>query len=144
MKMTALLLAGACGLSPMLCAQQPATPVVSLKAMTKGETPLSHPTATTGPAMCDAAGNVYAFQPNTTHRPPIQETTPEARLAGNFRLPDAFPGDVRGGFVDNDGRVYMVVNGYGIYVVEFAQDGSVKAKTRLAQASTMRARRASA
>jgi hypothetical protein len=53
---------------------------------------------------------------------------------GNFRVADAFPDDVIGKavFVSDDGKVYQVAIALGsVYVVEFAQDGAVKTKTKL-------------
>jgi hypothetical protein len=132
MKMSAFLLASVCGVAPMLCAQQVATTAVSLKATTKVEAPLSHPMDVKGPAMCDGRGNVYALQLVATHWSPIQEITPDAKLAGNFGLPGSFPGDVRNVLVGQDGRVYQLAKSrQDSYVVEFTPDGSVKAKTKL-------------
>jgi hypothetical protein len=145
MKAPSLLLAGMCGLAPMLCAQQDAVPTVSLKAATKIEV-RSHRATLSGQAMCDDAGNVYIRQqdaqtsPNELSRLPIQSITPAGAVEGNFRVRDAFPGlgskqDVSGMgvFVDHAGKVYQAATANdGVYwVVEFARDGAVKAKTKL-------------
>jgi hypothetical protein len=133
MKIAPMLLAGVCGLAPALCAQQVAIPTVSLKATIAGETPLDRPTLLKS-AACDAAGNVYTQRtpgPDDM-RPPIQEITAEAKSAGTYRLPDGYAGEVGAGFVAHDGVVYMAVDTRsGIYVQQFARDGSVRAKTKL-------------
>jgi hypothetical protein len=144
MKLSALLLSGVCGVAPMLCAQQAAMPIVSLKATTKVELPLDYPTSMAGQAMSDGAGNVYTRQLSSEaskdkinwHRLPILKASPKGNLAGNFRVTDAFPDDAdpmgRSFFVDHDGRVYQaVIAHHRTYVVEFAPDGSAKAKTKL-------------
>jgi len=133
MKMTTMLLAGLCGVAPALCAQQVASPAVRLKATIVGETPLDRPTALNS-AACDGAGNVYTQRmpgPEDS-RPPIQEITTEAKLGATFQLPLGYPGDGGAGFVNRDGVVYMAVHTRsGVYVEEFAPDGSVRAKTKL-------------
>lgn len=133
MTATTMLLAGLCGLAPALCAQQVASPAVRLKATIVGETLLDRPTLLKG-AACDGAGNVYTQRtpgPEDT-RPPIQEITTEAKLGGTFQLPRGYAGDVGAGFVNRDGVVYMAVDTRsGVYVEEFALDGSVRAKTKL-------------
>jgi hypothetical protein len=133
MKIAPMLLAGVCGLAPALCEQQVAIPTVRLKATIAGETPLDRPTLLKS-AACDAAGNVYTQRtpgPDDM-RPPIQEITAEAKSAGTYQLPDGYAGEVGAGFVAPDGVVYMAVDARsGIYVEEFARDGSVRAKTKL-------------
>lgn len=108
-------------------------PALSLSATIAGETSLSSPLLSTY-ATCDGAGNVYTrHSPGAGYTcPPIQEITAEARLGGIFSLPESYPDGSSAGFVDHDGRVYLVApRRSGVDVVEFAADGSVRAKTRL-------------
>jgi hypothetical protein len=73
---------------------------------------------------------------------PIRKIDPDGHLVKNFRVLDAFPNHTtgksvdllgRGVFVTLDGRVFQTADVHGdAFVVEFAQDGSVKAKTKLA------------
>lgn len=141
MRAPALLLAGACAMSSALCAQQEAAPAVSLKATSRGEMPLPTPTLTVmvGRATCDNEGNVYARlfdqdEPKTSFHAPIEELTPEGRLARNFPSEDAFQGHAvaEAFFVDSTGVVYELFAHDGAYeVVQFGHDGSVKARARL-------------
>lgn len=137
MKPKALLLAGVCGMSPALCAQQVATsPTVNLKPTSKVELPLSSSMEMIERVKCDAAGNIYARPLNVAShsssdeaRIPLVEITREGKLATTFQasapgLEDAVTGHV---FLHADGRVYQLV---GSLVVEFAKDGSVKSRTR--------------
>jgi hypothetical protein len=114
------------GVVSILCAQQGAKPVVSVEARSSGVLPVSH-SAFIMSAMCDEEGNVYSrpFDPETAWGA-IQEMTGQAKPAGRF------PAKGKTFFV-RDGRVYAVAgsNPGGIAVVEFAQDGSVKAQTKL-------------
>jgi hypothetical protein len=152
MKATAILLAGACAMGPALCAQQVASPVVSLKTTTVSiaTPPMSAPYWLEDNAACDSTGNVYARlydAPATADskwagRLSIRELSPAGTLIGNFRAADAFPdGKAVGTAVSPNGAVYQVVtgnSGLDVYVVQFAQDGSIKAKTKLADGSRLR------
>jgi len=150
-----LLLAGVCA-GPMVCAQPTATPVVNLTAITKVDAPLVPSASMIAYATCDSAGNVYARQadkemltdPVKRRMAPVQKITPAGSLAGSFQVADAFPEATRSKngiavprheyisshdiFVTANGRAFQVVWVMGeVFVVEFAQDGSVKAKTKL-------------
>jgi len=117
------------GLAPMLCAQQGATQVITIKATARGEISASHP-AIIMSAMCDGDGNVYSrpFDPQTSMgelRAPVQAITREAKPAGKFPVEGHT-------FFVHDGRVYFSAGvNHGAVVVELAQDGSVKAQTKL-------------
>ena len=148
MKASALLLAGVC-VAPLLCAQQAPTPVIELKAATKKvETPVALRSAWSGGAVCDGAGNIYvrlleSERPGTQERAavPIRKIGPDGSLLKSFRVLDAFRDDItgkgvdlmgRGVFVTADGRVFQTADVHGdTFVVEFAQDGSVRRKTKL-------------
>jgi hypothetical protein len=160
MKMTPLLLASLCAV-PTLCAQQAPNTVVSLTATTKVVVPSTHyGSMSFGEDMCDSAGNLYTAQDDTsadeatmkaltaeevgaTMRKratlPFQKITPVGTLAGSFGIADVFPGaravTRHGFFVSAEGKVFQAVHVHdrddSVFVVEFAQDGSVKAKTEL-------------
>jgi hypothetical protein len=136
------LLAAVCSVALTLCAQQPAIQVVNLKATAKVEVPMSHRASLLGPPTCDGAGNVYVRQldaetsksPTGASQLPILEMTPTGALKGNFRVTDAFPGEVfgTGAYVNREGGVYQAAMvGDEVYVIQFAQDGSVKARKKL-------------
>jgi len=145
MKMPTLLLASLCSTAPALCAQQAAAPVVSLKTTTinLAQPPFAGPYWLQGKPACDAAGNVYTRpsdgattrDPKRIARLPVQEVNPAGATVRNFRGADAFPdGWGMGAAVGPDSAVYQIVGANrqaDIYVVEYAPDGSVKAKTRL-------------
>jgi hypothetical protein len=92
MRLQAILLAAACGVAPMVCAQQAATPVERLKVTTTAELSLGHPAVMIGRAMCDGAGNVYTRQLDAEaskdklnlYRLPIQKMTPAGDVGGEF------------------------------------------------------------
>lgn len=139
---TAVLLASLCGVAPALCAQQTAPPTVSLTAISKVEMPVSRPTVTIGRAACDGVGNVYTRQLDAEaskeklnlRKLPIREIAPAGNVTGNFKITDAALEEVvgRGVFVSRDRRIYQAALARGdVYVVEFAQNGSIVAKTRL-------------
>jgi hypothetical protein len=97
---------------------------------------------TVGSPKCDAAGNVYSRprptlgydqSDNDFFLAPTKQVTPEGKTIGSFSVTSAWQDSVgRGVFVDGKGTVYQaaIARG-GVYVVAFAQDGSVKAKTKL-------------
>jgi hypothetical protein len=146
--LSALLLAGVCAV-PMLCAQQTVPPVVELKATSKKvDTPMALGSPYVLTAVCDALGHVYvrlldkpkADEPlERVTAVPIREITPDAILVKSFRIADAFPDEAPGRtmqgrefFATTNGRVLQVAHVHGdFFVVEFAQDGSVKGKTKL-------------
>jgi hypothetical protein len=76
-------------------------------------------------------------------RRPIWKISPDGKPVESFRVLDAFQdpqarGEVngKGVFVTADGKVFQTADSQGeVFVVEFAPDGSVKAKTKLATAS---------
>jgi hypothetical protein len=104
MRARVILIAAACSTAPMLCAQQSAVPLVNLKATAKVEVPVSQRASLFGQATCDGAGNVYVRQldketsrnPSGPTRLPIQEVTPTGTWVKNFRVTDAFRGEVEG------------------------------------------------
>ncbi len=147
MRMAAFLLAIVCYAAPMLCGQSVAT-TVDLKTVTKVDVPTTLRSPWRGTAICDGAGNVYmrllgSEGPGTQERAavPVREITASGDVVKTFHILDAFPNDVtgkgvdllgRGVFVTPDNRVFQTADVHGeTFVVEFAQDGSVKAKTRL-------------
>jgi hypothetical protein len=155
MKMALLLVLGIC-VAPIIRAQQVEAPIVDLKAATKVELLTTLRSPWRGMAVCDAPGNVYmrllaSEGPGTQERAavPIRKITADGKLVGSFRILDAFPDDVtgngvdllgRGVFVTPDSRVFQTADVHGnTFVVEFAQDGSVKAKTKLAAADLAQA-----
>jgi len=144
MTVLALVMANVCAV-PMLCAQQTATPVLSLKTTSIGVTAASniYVNANDDP-VCDVAGNVYV----RIERPgdklallPILRITREGKWGGIFPAPGSTAGLVRGVFVTPEGVVYRLVAGgrgtppkyadKGYHVREYALDGSVKADTPL-------------
>jgi hypothetical protein len=148
MKVQFIFLAVVCNAASMLCAQQAAMPIVDLKATTKIDVPMTHGAFQSRGGVCDGAGNVYVRRIESKKTGPeraalpIRKISPEGNMVGTLRLLDAFPryrtdGGVemvsKGVFVTGDGRVFEVVDVRGeVFVVEFAPDGSVKAKTKLA------------
>jgi hypothetical protein len=107
-------------------------------------------------SVCDDAGNVYTIpqgeesfrDPLKRETLPFQKITPAGDLAGSFQVADAFTDDVygrNGGVVSSDfvghydffvtadgARAFQAAYVHGeTFVVEFAQNGSVKAKTKL-------------
>jgi hypothetical protein len=152
MKMPALLLAGTCGVAAMLGAQQAATPIVDLKDATRIDVPLTHRGTQSRGGICDGAGTVYVRR-TESEKPgqeraavPIRKISPAGDLVGSLRVLDALPHNRTDGGVDvvgrsvfatTDGRVFQAAIAHeGVFVVEFASDGSVKAKTRLATGSS--------
>jgi hypothetical protein len=143
MRAQVILLAVVFGLVPALDAQHSAEiPAVELKINTRVLLPPSEPAMPIGGVSCDREGNVYArlLTPNASKerggvfRLPIQEITPDGAVAKTFRITDISAAAVAGKhiFVSSDGNVYqLAVMGEGIYAVEFAGDGSVRAKTKL-------------
>ncbi len=152
MRVQFIFLAGVCGIARMLCAQQIPTPIVELRETTKIDVPMTHPGTQSRGGVCDGAGNLYVRR-NESEKPgreraalPIRKISPEGNLAGSFGVLGAFPYDRtdggievvgRGVFATADGRVFQAAVGHdGVFVVEFAPDGSVKAKTKLATDSS--------
>lgn len=147
MKVPVVLLAGVCGLTSALCAQQAS--VRDLKADAKIEVAAMGRGWQSGGGKCDGAGNVYVRRIDAGMEPgqeraalPIRKISPDGKLVKSFRVLDAFQDiltgkgvDVvgKGVFVTTEGRVFQTGDAHGeTFVVEFAQDGSVKAKTKLA------------
>lgn len=139
MSMSALLLVGSlCGVAPILCAQQSAAVSALTIRATKVELPLGHPTQMIDKIACDGSGNIYARvwagDDSRTAPLPVQEIRPEGMLARTFRVTDA-PQDndmAKGIFVSNAGDVYQAARmANGVYVLEFAKDGSVRSTIKL-------------
>jgi len=121
-------------------------PAVKLAATARVEGPLTR-TATMGESrdMCDAAGNLYTrqneagFSMREFATQAFQKITPTGSASAAFRVTDAVPGTGtkpvvgRDFFVTASGRVFQLawVVRDDVYVVEFAQDGSVKSRTQL-------------
>jgi hypothetical protein len=148
MKVQFVFLAVVCNTASMLCAQQATPPIVDLKATTKLDVPMTHRGSQSRGGICDGAGNVYVRR-NESEKPgqeraalPIRKISPEGSLVESFRVLGAFAHDRTVGGIDvmgrsvfatADGRVFQAVIGNdGVFVVEFAPDGTVKAKTKLA------------
>lgn len=95
-----------------------------------------------GNGRCDDAGDIYVrfmdAEMNKMHhgitKIPIKKIRPDGSVAATFRITEAFP-DISGKdfFVSGDGRVYQAgfMPDGGVYVVEFADSGSLKSKLRL-------------
>ena len=121
-----------------LCAQQDSPPIVSVKASPKGEMSASH-SAVIMRAMCDDAGNVFSrpFHPEKgweAVRAPLQTFTSGAKATESFSVTDALTGGTESRTFSVQGdRIFvpMMSKKGELYVVEFAQDGSVKARTKL-------------
>ncbi len=146
-----LLLVVACGTATVLGAQKSSQPLgnvaaaptrESLTANAIGKLDIGHPTWMIESAKCDDAGNIYTRRGDqemsgaATLLAPIRELSPDLRPVATFRmtnlLADGLKSEGRTGFVDNNGRVYVVTsNQREVYVVEFARQGSVKARTKL-------------
>ena len=138
MKLYVITLAAACGLAAMLCAQDSGTQVVSLAPTSIGVMPMSHP-ASIESAACDGAGNIY-LRPLGTYtgfnekhyQAPVQKISPQMNVATNVQIADAFPDGEARAFSIHNGKVFVLAETrQGLFVVEFAADGSVKAKTKL-------------
>src|SRR5271169_6562979 len=123
----------------MVCASQDAPRAVNVNAQSRGEMPVRAP-AFIMSAACDERGNVYTqllskdtVAQITLHQAPVQEITPEVKSAGVFRFGDAFSdGAESRAFFVHDSRLYVLARAKkGLYVVEFANDGSMKAPVKL-------------
>jgi hypothetical protein len=114
---------------------------ISLKAGARIVLPFVRAMDMVGASKCDQSGNVYirpvdreVGDPDEYLLGPIRQVTPQAKIAGTFRVRDVLSevGAGRGIFVRGDGSVYQAALARGgVYVVAFAKDGSVKAKTKL-------------
>jgi len=138
MRTKVILLVAVFGVAPALGAQDAATDsVTSLKASTRVELALGGPSDMVGAVKCDGFGDLYARPVSSAggdyFLAPIRQVTPEGRLAGEFRLADAWRDAAgRGIFADRRGNIYQAaIAPGGVYVVEFAKDGSVKSKAKL-------------
>ncbi len=143
-----ILVGFACSLAPMLCAQQPSATIVDLKADAKIEVPALIRGEQSRGGICDGAGNVY-LRRIESEKPgqertarPTRKISPDGNLIASFRILDAFSNMQassgvhvigKGVFVTADGKVFQAAHADGeVFIVEFAPDGSVKAKTKLA------------
>jgi len=148
MRTQLVLLAAVCGVAPMLCAQHPSATLVDLKADAKIEVPATGRAAQSRGGICDEAGNVYVRREEYDKpgqeraRRPISKISSDGNLKESFRILDAFQNPQARGevnskcvFVTADGKVFQAGDSQGeVFVVEFAPDGSVKTKTKLATA----------
>jgi hypothetical protein len=147
MKLQVPFLVMLCSVPLVLSAQHAPTSIVDLKADAKFEVPMTGPANESRGGVCDGSGNVY-LRRIATEEPgqeraaiPIRKISPEGKPIGSFRVLDAFPNLGTGGgvdvigkgiFVTRDGRAFQVVDSRGeVFAVEFAPDGSVKAKKKL-------------
>ncbi len=138
MKLLVLALASVWGLSTGLCAQQGTTATAVNVKTTKVGLPLSHPTQMIDKTVCDGSGNIYsrlwAGDDSETSQLPVQEITPEGVLTKSFRVAETSQiGDTtKGIFVSEAGDVYEAArSATGLYVLQFAKDGSAKASVKL-------------
>jgi hypothetical protein len=133
-----ILLAAMIGSAFALVAQEATDSAGNVRMGKRVPLPFGNSIDMVGAPKCDGSGNVYVRPANSAKgdpdeyiAAPIKEVTSEGKLTGTFRLA-ATMGAGRGIFVDTRGTVYLAGDGPGgIYVVEFAQDGSVKSKTKL-------------
>jgi hypothetical protein len=142
MKAPTLLLAGLCTMTPALCAQQVASSQVTHpSAANHIELPLDRSFQIIEGAKCDAGGNIYAramdvsrSSPSDQARLPISMFSSKGQLVRKFAahgngLDGAYGEHL---FVSPTGTVYQVAKLFhDVYVVEFAQHGAVKSKTKL-------------
>ena len=138
MRKRAILLAAACGMASVASAQQGQTAAAVNINATKVELSLSHPTQMIDKVACNSSGNIYARvwagDGSDTARIPIQEITPEGSFVGKFSVegPTQDTDLAKGIFVSDADVVYqMARTASGIYVTQFARDGSVKSSTQL-------------
>lgn len=138
MKLSLLALGAALGLSVALCAQQGTSASGTRVETTRVNLPLIHPTQMIDKAACDGAGNIYsrtwAGDDSGTSQLPVQEITREGVLTQSFYAAKMSQiGDTaKGIFVSEAGDVYEAARtANGLYVLQFAKDGSVKASARL-------------
>ena len=143
MRTRLILVAALFAVIPMVCASQDAPRVVNVNAQSRGEMPVRAP-AVIMSAACDESGNVYTQLRSKDpvahinlegdlYQSPVQKITPEVKSAGVFRFGDAFSdGAESRAFFVHDSRLYVLAGAKkGLYVVEFANDGSMKAPVKL-------------
>lgn len=149
MRAQLILLAAVCGVVPILNSQQsPSSPAADLRAYVKIEVPAMGRATQSRGGMCDGEGNVYV-RPAEYDKPgreraarPIRKISPDGKLIESFRILDAFQNlqagsgvNGKGVFVTADGKVFQSAQAQDdVLVVEFAPDGSVRRKTKLATA----------
>jgi hypothetical protein len=140
MRIQRILSLAALFIAPQLCWSQTAKREVNLSATEAAQIPVSTSLIMMA-ATCDQEGNTYTqpFARDTTgrsefYRAPIQRIAPGSTSSSFFRFDDAFPEGAEGrAFSVHEGRAYVLASAKrGVYVVEFAKDGSIRAKTRLA------------
>src|SRR5579863_5843049 len=113
MRTKVILLVAVFGVAPALGAQDAATDsVTSLKASTRVELALGGPSDMVGAVKCDGFGDLYARPVSSAggdyFLAPIRQVTPEGRVAGEFRLADAWRDAAgRGIFADRRGNIYQ-------------------------------------
>lgn len=136
------------GIVSTLWAQQSTVPTADLKLSAKIKIALVDGESMGGRAVCDGAGNVYVLlgsgKAGTQERAalPLRKIRPDGGVAGTFRVSEAFPNNITGDgvgvigrsiFVTSGGTVFQAADVHGdTFVVEFAQNGSVKSKRNLA------------
>lgn len=138
MRMHFVLLIAMLGSALSLAAQEATDSVGNAKLGKRVPLPFGNFIDMVGTPKCDESGNVYVRPARRAKADadeyivaPIKEVTSEGKLTGTFQLP-ADEGFGRGIFVDTKATVYLAGNGPGgIYVFEFAKDGSVKSETKL-------------
>lgn len=136
-----ILVAALFAVTPMVCASQDAPRVVNVNVQARGDMPVSY-SGHIMYAACDENGNVYTqlLSPaldtathSNTYLGPVQKITPEVKSAGVFRFGDAFSDRAESrAFSVHDNRLYVLAGAKNeLYVVEFANDGSMKAPVKL-------------
>lgn len=124
-------------LSVLALGAQDAERLVNLRPSDTVELSLGRSLDLVGAPKCDGSGNVYARAVSIAggdhFLAPISEVTLDGKLVGTFSLTQAWPDAVgRGVFVGRNGDVYhLAIASGGVYVVQFAKDGSVKSKTKV-------------
>jgi len=140
MRARVFVLAALIGSTVALIAQNAGHAASKLKAGPRRQLRFGSFSQIEGAPKCDATGNVYArpihldaSAGDEYFLAPTKQVTPEGRTTGSFSLTNVWQDYVgRGVFVDGKGTVYQAaIAPGGVYVVAFAQDGSVKAKIKL-------------
>lgn len=136
MRTRMILLALVFGLDPALGAQN-AEHLVNLKPSNSVEINLGSSVDFAGASKCDGSGNVYArpvgHSGGDYFLAPIRKIGQDGKIGDAFSLTRLWSDAVgRGFFIDADGDVYQAaIAPGGVYVVQFARDGSVKSKVKL-------------
>ena len=137
MKAQPALIATMLGILVAALGGQDAERLVNLRPSGSVELSLGSSLDFVGAPKCDGSRNVYARPVSVAggdyFLAPIRAVSQDGKLEGTFNLTKAWPDAIgRGIFVDADGGLYWAaIAPGGVYVVQFAKDGSVKSKTKL-------------